>query len=408
VQHTPSPRAGPSRLLYLDGLRGWMALAVVLSHLFRTWLLDPPALAAHGGDWLVFWLKWTPLGVASDGLQAVYVFFVISGVALSYPVLRAANPDRTLAAMALYRYPRLTVPILASCFGAWLLLANGALPTQAVAARAGAAWWAELYDFPADFLAMVKFALWDTYRSDLPNRESWNSVLWTMPVELKGSFLVFAMLAFVRRRWLRLVFAVTLGIHDATTPYGYLSGFLTGYLIAELLAAADRRADLGRKVAAATPLGWVYLAAALGCSICLQAASFGHPRADYTLAMHIIAVLVVLGVVLTGPARRWLAHPVSRFLGRISFGLYLTHLPVICSFSAALYLATVDAWPYPWVVVLVGGLSLPVTLIVGYAFTVVIEEGLLPWLKRPLTNVAHAAYALVYRSVRSSVLRILP
>ena len=352
---TPSPSTGSSRLLYLDGLRGWMALVVVLSHLCRTLLLDPPQLAAHGGDWLVFWLKWTPLGVATDGVQAVYVFFVISGVALSYPVLRAANPDNTLMAMALYRYPRLTVPILASCLAVWLLLAMGALPTQAVAShRADPAWWSELYAFPADFLAMLRFALWNTYQPGFPTRESWNVVLWTMPVELPGSFLIFALLAFIRWRWLRVAVAAAVAIYIIGTAfYGYFTGFLAGYLIAELLVAADRRDDLRRALAGASSAGWIYLAATLGCSICLQAAAFGRSQADYMLTMNLIAVLVVLGVVLTGPARRWLAHPVSQFLGRISFGLYLTHLTVICSFSAALYLATIDAWPYGGVVALV-------------------------------------------------------
>lgn len=406
----PSPPTGSSRLPYLDGLRGWMALVVVLAHLCRTLLLDPPQLAAHGGDWLVFWLKWTPLGVATDGIQAVYVFFVISGVALSYPVLRAANPGRALAAMALYRYPRLTVPILASCLLVWLLLAMGALPTEAVAAhRADPTWWSELYAFPADFLAMLKFALWNTYLPRFPNSGSWNVVLWTMPVELPGSFLIFAMLAFIRWRWLRLAVAATAAIHTVGTAfYGYFVGFLVGYLIAELLVAADRREDLRRELAAATSAGWIYLAAALVCSIGLQAATFGGSQADYMLAMNLIAVLVVMGVVLTGPVRRWLAHPVSQFLGRISFGLYLTHFTVICSFSAALYLATIDRWPYGWVVALVGGLTLPVTLAVGYGFTLVVEDGLLPYVKRPLTRAAHATYDAIYSFVRSSVLRILP
>jgi peptidoglycan/LPS O-acetylase OafA/YrhL len=374
-----------------------MALVVVLAHLCRTLLLDPPQLAAHGGDWLVFWLKWTPLGVATDGVQAVYVFFVISGVALSYPVLRAANPHATLTAMALYRYPRLTVPILASCLVVWLLLAIGALPTQAVANhRADPGWWSELYAFPADFRAMLKFALWNAYQPGF--RESWNVVLWTMPVELPGSFLIFALLAFIRWRWLRLALAAAAAIYAIGTAFfGYFSGFLAGYLIAELLVAADRHDDLRRELAGATPVGWIYLAAALCCSICLQAAAFGRSQADYMLAMNVIAVLVVLGVVLTEPMRRWLTHPVSQFLGRISFGLYLTHLTVICSFSAALYLATIDAWPYGGVVALVVGLTLPVTLAVGYGFTLVVEEGLLPPLKD-----------LFYRRVRSSVLRILP
>ena len=410
VKDKSSPPTGSSRLLYLDGLRGWMALIVVLSHLSRTLLLDPSQLSTHGGEWLFFWLKWTPLGVATDGIQAVYVFFVISGVALSYPVLRAANPGRTLATMALYRYPRLTVPVLASCLLLWLLLASGALPTQAVAEhRADPAWWSQLYAFSADFLAMLKFALWNTYLPGFPSSESWNVVLWTMPVELPGSFLIFAMLAFIRWRWLRLALAATVAVQNVGTAfYGYFVGFLAGYMIAELLVAAERRDDLRRELAGATSAGRIYLAAALVCSICLQAATFGRSQADYMLAMNLIAVLVVLGVVLTAPARRRLSHPVSQFLGRISFGLYLTHFTVICSFSAALYLATVDAWPYGWVVAVVLGLSLPVALAVGYGFTLIIEEGLLPYVKRPVTRLAHAGYASAYSFVRSSVLRILP
>ena len=79
-----------------------------------------------------------------------------------------------------------------------------------------------------------------------------------------------------------------------------------------------------------------------------------------------------------------------------------------CSFSAALYLATIDRWPYGWVVALVGGLSLPVTLAVGYGFTLVVEEGLLPYVKRPVTQTARTGYGSIYSFVRSSVLRILP
>src|SRR6202000_140535 len=39
----PIPREA-TRLAYLDGLRGWMALVVVLTHLFASWLLLPPQL----------------------------------------------------------------------------------------------------------------------------------------------------------------------------------------------------------------------------------------------------------------------------------------------------------------------------------------------------------------------------
>lgn len=400
---------GPSRLLYLDGLRGWMALIVVFSHLFRVWLLDPATLAARGDHWLPFWLKWTPLGLLTDGLQAVYVFFVISGVALSYPILRSSHPDRTLLGMAIYRYPRLTVPILASSLIAWALLSSGAFHLHEIARRqANAAWWLELYDFPARFPTMLEYALSDVYTPGLPNRESWNIVLWTMPIELQGSFLIFALLAIVRWRWLRVPLAAAVAIHEVGAGiYGYLVGFLVGYLLAELILVLERRPAVadGR---AGRITGGLLLAAGLACSIRLQVVSFDRPRSDYMMAMNIVAALVVSGVVLTPPVHRWLSGPLSHFLGRISFGLYLTHFLLICSVSSTLYLTLIDVLPYGLVVALVGGLSLPAALATGYVFTLVVEEGALPRIKRPLRAAVSRAGDLAYSFVRSSVLRILP
>jgi peptidoglycan/LPS O-acetylase OafA/YrhL len=189
--------------------------------------------------------------------------------------------------------------------------------------------------------------------------------------------------------------------------YGYLVGFLVGYLLAELILVLERRpvAVGGRTSRTA---GWLLLAAGLACSIRLQVVSFDRPRSDYMMAMNVVAALVVSGVVLTPALHRWLSGPISHFLGRISFGLYLTHFLVICSFSSALYLALIDILPYGLVVALVGGLSLPVALSAGYAFALVIEEGVLPQIKRPLRAAVGRAGDFAYSFVRSSVLRILP
>jgi peptidoglycan/LPS O-acetylase OafA/YrhL len=411
VPNPPSSVAVASRLTYLDGLRGWMALFVVFAHLFRSWLLEPRELASHGADWPLFWLKWTPVGVVTDGVQAVYVFFVISGIALTYPILRSQRPDRTLVAMAVYRYPRLTVPILASCLAVFALLAFGLFHHQAVAERhhTDTSWWRELYSVPPDFGTMLRFALWDVYTPGLPNRQSWNVVLWTMPIELIGSFIIFFLLAAVRWRGLRIAFAAYLSIRDVGTGiYGYFVGFLVGYLLAELVLAAERHPELARRLAAATPLGWLFLAAALACSIRLQVVSFDSSRAEYMMAMNIIAALTVTGVVLTPTIQAWLSRPLSHFLGRISFGLYLTHLPLICAFSSALYLVLIDAVPYGLLVAAVAIPSVVLALAVAWGFSVVVEETLLPRIKRPIMGAAYRAYDLVYRSVRSSVLRIFP
>ena len=73
------------RLTQLDGLRGIAALIVVIFHLS---LIAQPFLdTGHTGDaW--WWISDTPLRIATDGTQAVLLFFVLSGLVVALPVLR--------------------------------------------------------------------------------------------------------------------------------------------------------------------------------------------------------------------------------------------------------------------------------------------------------------------------------
>jgi peptidoglycan/LPS O-acetylase OafA/YrhL len=403
AQPTDEPatsRVAP-RLAYLDGLRGWMALVVVFSHLLRTWLLAPVQLDRYGARSLVDLFNWTPLGSMTDGIQAVFVFFAISGLAITYPILRSPQRPRTLTIMAVYRFPRLAVPVFASCLLAFVLLATGGFANAGVASRlADPSWFASLFDFPPDFIDMLKFAAWETWFPLQATMHSWNSVLWTMPVELYGSYLLFLLLALVRWRWLRLAIVVVLAADWwGAFNYAYCCGFFVGYCLAELLVAAERGESVRRRLATLAPLGWLCLLAALALSVWLQSYSFGKNRAYYMAEMNFIAALLVVGVVLVPTVRTWLSTKVSRFLGRISFALYLTHLLVICSFSSALFLASVDVLPYWLVVVGVGGLTVAVAMGVAWLFTLLVEERLLPSLKGELAALANAGFDALRHAV---------
>jgi len=378
-----------------------MALVVLLAHLFRAWLLDATQIQAQGMGLVEFLYAWTPLGWTADGRRAVHIFFVISGVVLAYPVLRSAKPFRLVAAMAVWRYPRLTVPILASCLITWGLLAGGGMANVAAAARhAHAGWWADLYAFPVDFLDMLSFSLQRTY---VYTERSWNVVLWTMQIELAGSFMIFALLAFVPRRWLRLAIAAALALYwsnDAGMD-GYYVGFFVGYGLAELLAAAERSPEAAARLEAARPLGGVCIVAALALCQAQQAALLdGRAGSGAMLQHNVIAALAVIGVLLLKPLREALSNPLSRFLGRISFGLYLTHIVVICSFSSWLYLALVGALPYGLVVPLVGVVSVAAAIGVAWLFSLVVEERLLSAIKRPITAAVRLAVDEAERAFR--------
>src|SRR5262245_41931407 len=75
-KHARARRRVHERVHEIDGVRGWAALSVLFFHLF--WELFGGVVPAFRSSILRFWL---------DGPLAVYIFFVLSGDALSWPFL---------------------------------------------------------------------------------------------------------------------------------------------------------------------------------------------------------------------------------------------------------------------------------------------------------------------------------
>src|SRR6202012_2354517 len=125
----PPPNAKPSRLAELDGVRGWAALGVVCYHVFwETLYIRAPEM------------RNIVTGVLFDGGLAVSLFFVLSGEALSAPFFQGKG-DAAIRALAIKRYTRLAIPVLASCALIWALSAAGCLFIDRAAAFAGREHW---------------------------------------------------------------------------------------------------------------------------------------------------------------------------------------------------------------------------------------------------------------------------
>src|SRR5262245_59292762 len=111
VPAVPSNEKGSGhRVEFLDGMRGWASLMVVFAHLLPCFLAITTPM--YRQPYLTF---------ISDGTLAVYIFFVLSGFALSIRFLQTGS-SRIPVELALRRYPRLTLPIFASCAIAFVLM----------------------------------------------------------------------------------------------------------------------------------------------------------------------------------------------------------------------------------------------------------------------------------------------
>lgn len=302
------------RETYLDGLRGWAALVVVL---------------CHAGE--VFWPTWHPgfFPLLTDGSFSVFIFFVLSGYVLSVGFFRTGE-RRAVVDLALRRYPRLTVPIFAASCLAMVLMALGwmrNIPASKVAGSEG--WLPIVYTFTPTVADVLHFSFWRVYVDGSP-ASSYDAPLWTMPVEMQGSILVFAALLVMGRG----------GVLRGVIHVALLA--ITGWLASPFVAMAAGAAianftqrDMHRKLGeskAAPVVSWALLIGAIVFAAV-------RPKDFGPVWLTLCSAGLLYGVLLNKGFQRALALPISQWLGRVSFSLYLLHVLVLCSFTSWAYLA---------------------------------------------------------------------
>ena len=385
----------PQRLVFLDGLRGIAALFVVS---FHTASAFEPA-ATVGGTAPVHSpidhvLRWTPiLGLPFKGNFAVCVFFVLSGIALSLGPLRRLNSGRPVRASVLCavvrRAPRLMIPALGATAIAGVLWATGAYGNVAAGPLSSSPWFAGFWKGSPVWWGPLREATAGIIFSSVPH--VYVPVLWTMRWELVGSLLVFGVFLLSPPRRVRLL-ACALGA--VLFWQSYLFCFVAGVAIAELSPMLSGRTARPRRAAASVRMRW-WIFAPLGIyGLVLGSCPSPAPNAFYRslvpgdwrddiIQSHMLgATLLLAAVVALVPVQNALSTAPCRFLGRVSFSLYLLHFLVLGSAGAATFTALYGHVPY----VVASGSALAVTvaaaLFAAYLFTIAVDEPAVRWLAR--------------------------
>jgi len=370
----PSIPAPLERVAALDGLRGFAACIVVVFHyLYLLYPATIPPYVAPDFAWLVD----TPLGLLWNGRFAVSVFFVLSG----FVIAGAADRRREwLVVTVISRYLRLAVPVLMSVLLAWVLLTL--LPTasldlvQAVGEPSPWATRTHQGDIPSLGHAVADGLL----HNFVQGGSRFNNVLWTMQIELIGSIGIFMLYA-AARGWLRIALLLLIGL--AIFRIGRLPGAYMAFVFGALLYEAHIRGWL-RVLPPALPLLCLIAGLLLGAPsqgaadrLGLSGIPFlgeiGRPQgwpASFAAALILFSILSLQSL------QRPLSGPISRWLGRISFSLYLVHVPLLYTLVA---FAFVHLPIHP---LLLASLYAAVTLMLAHVFTVAIDERTLAFLGR--------------------------
>jgi peptidoglycan/LPS O-acetylase OafA/YrhL len=396
--------AESQKLSSFEGLRGIAAIVVVLAHLRLTFY-------ARSSEWISDRLSSLPHAMARplqafieglyNGTFAVWLFWIMSGFVLSLQFfVRAQKPSAGdahdyLEDAFLRRYPRLLIPVCASVAFAYLLHSFNLMHNASMAGIVDdpTGWVASWYTFSSSAVGAAKSAVWESFFAYNPST-TYNGVLWTMQREFYGSLFLFAFLALLGRRNSRYLAYPLVGVTIASLRLHWLNAFIAGIMLCDFYAnrlqfRSSLRflpARLVHSVCASRPLAGVLWS--------LIFVGVGLP--DYLGISYLLLGVAAVGLTLVSNAtQRFLSSRLPMFLGKISFGVYLVHQPVLLSFSCWAYLAAVQSVSRASAALLVSAMTCVLSILLGWGLYLIADRPgirISRWLSRRTIEVSKNAF----------------
>lgn len=309
------------RIGYLDGVRGIAALCVYFGHFF----------GAFGFP--VFWtnaFRWPPISLVYDGFAAVSMFFVLSGFVLSrkyfLPGTRAFSLKQEIAPFYAARIIRIWLPFAAVLFLSLMaqqFLRLESYPTL-VTSWARDMWPAHVSS--DSFFRQLALLLPSDFIKHLISQD------WTLSRELKASLAIPFFILLVNASSMGFALLICL----LTIKSWYIWHFGLGVLTAKYFFTLQQKAS-------ALPRHLKALAAV--AALALYSRHFVYCWAPEYITWLINGVgscgLIIL-IFGSPQAQAFLEKPLFRYLGKISYSLYLVHLIILLCVSPRILFALED------------------------------------------------------------------
>jgi peptidoglycan/LPS O-acetylase OafA/YrhL len=310
-----SPIEHTERIASIDGLRGWAALTVVMSHIVGgLGIGDAPFLAS------------LPVRLAWDGVAAVAAFFVLSGFVLCLPFRHRATSFKLFANTTMSYWIRRAFRIYPS----HIVVIAACIPLVGLVENRGLLGWspwlsAQWVEIPAWIQILKNFVM----LAPETDTHVLNPVIWTLVVELKIG-IIFPIIALIGETGGAVALLVaTLVLGNALLwlelqgTWIFLFQFMLGALLFQLCRHKSTHSFIfgAMTLAAAMLLYWIF-------HICDNKEAIAAQ-----IVIGISFFFLIGAAIVFSPFSRILETYISQLLGQISFTLYLVHLPVLLLFA---------------------------------------------------------------------------
>lgn len=337
--HNMSKRNGSSE--YLDGIRGIAAFGVFLNHFslafYSSWFTLKKSSSHLNGFEMEY--AHSLFSFLNNGGYCVAIFFVLSGFVLSRKYL--VSNDLEVPVSGLHRrFVRLYVPIAFAVILSYVLMSNHLYFNGEASRITLSDWFVKQWRFGEPGKRLFASL---SYGTMFFGDASFDTCLWTISYEFYGSLFVYAFLIFTHftsRYRLLMMFLAMYYFYAMNSP------FYMAFVFGMTLCYTEQWIQKIR-----TRLTTVSAIILLVLSLVLGSLPFCSPFPhtwqetikttiwDYTpWALTVAAYFLALAFILSPLLQKMVSFSPFRFLGYISFSLYLLHPLVLGSFSSWLFL----------------------------------------------------------------------
>lgn len=334
-----------TKIIYLEGLRGIAALAVLFHHLRDAFLYY---LGNSSEKLFIAFFDQTSskrlasiFNLLSDGKFAVHIFWILSAYVISIKLFSVdiIKSNQIVFLSSIKRYFRLVLPCLASVLIAYTILSFGYMNNIPLSIKLNKLyfndWLGEFYNFEPNFLLAIKSGLWDTF-FNYSGKDSYNANLWTMSFELWGSLFCFCIYGIFMRVQSRYICYIVISVLCILLQKDWLLCFIMGYWLADIDYSPEPAIlkDTIKKMEAIIITMPFILLLIFIIVIVFNYSIFSFLQGR---AVILLSFCVVYLIHRTSYLNTFLSKRVFAWLGKISFSLYLLHIPILCSIGALTY-----------------------------------------------------------------------
>jgi peptidoglycan/LPS O-acetylase OafA/YrhL len=368
------------KIYYLEGLRGLAALNVFIVHLNPLLNFNKPIIDTSNPS-LFTSIREIFISPLFNGDYAVFLFWAVSAFVLTFPYFSIETSNEKsifIKRSVIKRYFRLGIPVFIVSAISFLLIKTALFFNHynfSDLSHENLLFVNKWFNFDPSPIHLFKTSLIDVYANSNCN---YNPVLWTIQIELLGSFLCFALLSIFGDSTYR--FKIIIGIFLFLIIAGlmnkinyFYSTFLFGLILSETLSNSQLKTKFFLKYLG---LFLLFLSVIIQLLFNYFAIQFNE-NLNYLFQIPIFVAGVLLLILHSKFFQKLLSIPILVWFGKLSFSFYLIHFLVLMSLGAYLKILFSN----------VSGISILIAVLT-FTLSLIISFFLEKWVDQPAKKIA--------------------